>query len=532
MEIELIQAIGIPERAIMNQAVRRPVLALLCVGAGLALAGCPGPSKGPTNELGRSAGSAKDDPQPIGAKGLFGDWKQPDAALVISGQMLGHLEPCGCSEDQKGGLGRRHALVEGLREMGWPVAGVDLGSLINDPNARAGPEQTKFKLDVALKALRMMDYKAVAMSANDMKIGMADAIGQFVQHESPKFVAANIKPAEGLETAFARAVRFELGPVKIGVTAALDEKGLQALNDPGREELLTIEPIDEALPRVLAELETDTDVQVLLVQGESELAPELAGKFPGFEVVVATSPYVEPPDTNPKVLNDGKTWVLTVGRKGMQVGVLGITLKGEDRFRYKDVTLSKHTVGSTEAMRQLIDVDMQATLRDAAVVEKYPRRDAPAGAEFVGARVCRQCHPATYAKWEASKHGHAYESLLPRERTFDAECISCHTTGLDFASGFRSIKETPFLKGNQCENCHGPASHHVTEPDDIDARKALRLSVKTAERDVCMRCHDEDNSPKFNFATYWGQIDHTGIDHYNTGKVHEGLDLDTIRKSR
>src|SRR5262245_18558369 len=138
----------------MSHPVRRPVLALLCVGAGLALAGCPGTGPGPATPSTKGNGAADSKAaDPIGAAGLFRDWPKPDAALVISGQMVGYLEPCGCSEDQKGGLGRRHELVEGLKAMGWPAAGVDLGALINDPNGRGGPEQTKFKLDLAFKAL-------------------------------------------------------------------------------------------------------------------------------------------------------------------------------------------------------------------------------------------------------------------------------------------------------------------------------------------------------------------------------------------
>ena len=29
---------------------------------------------------------------------------------------------------------------------------------------------------------------------------------------------------------------------------------------------------------------------------------------------------------------------------------------------------------------------------------------------------------------------------------------------------------------------------------------------------LCLRCHDEDNSPKFDFSKYWGQIVHKGLD--------------------
>jgi hypothetical protein len=479
---------------------------------GMTLAGCsPDP---PTRTRETTQPSADAEP-PRGVAELFRDWPAPKGALVISGQMLGYLEPCGCSEDQKGGLGRRYDLIEQLRKKDWPVAAVDLGSLINDPNGRAGLEQTKIKLDIALKALNAMNYSAFALSAADLRLGVLDALGQYLQQETPQAVAANVRPAGGLETALVPSARTTAGPVRIGVTAAIDPAALEALNDPTRADLLQIQPPGEALSAVLADLEGDTDVQVLLVQGPPEMARDLAGQFPGFDVVVATSPYAEPPETEPQPLNDGKTWLITVGKKGMHVGVLGIYPDAEPRFRYQDVSLTKAGFAMAPPMARLIDEDFPALLEAARVVENYPRREHPTGAEFVGAKACRQCHPRTYAKWEGSGHAHAFESIVQRGRAFDAECVSCHATGLDYASGFRSAELTANLKGNQCENCHGPGSKHIEAPTNSDIRQAMRVSREEAESLLCVRCHDEDNSPKFNFATYSSQIDHKGLDKYD-----------------
>ena len=40
---------------------------------------------------------------------LFKDWPTPQAVLVITGELDGYIEPCGCTgkENQKGGLSRR-----------------------------------------------------------------------------------------------------------------------------------------------------------------------------------------------------------------------------------------------------------------------------------------------------------------------------------------------------------------------------------------------------------------------------------------
>ncbi len=60
----------------------------------------------------------------------------------------------------------------------------------------------------------------------------------------------------------------------------------------------------------------------------------------------------------------------------------------------------------------------------------------------------------------------------PKPNTiYDAECVTCHTTGFEYNSGWHSEAETPYLEGNQCENCHGPASKHLAEPDNVEFRK-------------------------------------------------------------
>ncbi len=59
---------------------------------------------------------------------IFAGWAKPRAALVITGVIDGYIEPCGCAgmERMKGGMSRRHALFNWLREQGWPATGLDV----------------------------------------------------------------------------------------------------------------------------------------------------------------------------------------------------------------------------------------------------------------------------------------------------------------------------------------------------------------------------------------------------------------------
>ena len=133
-----------------------------------------------------------------GTTKLMADWPKPLAALLISGEQNGYLEPCGCTSGQLGGLKRRHELCERLKGQGWNLVPIDLGGLIKDPGASLGGiEQSKIKFTVALRALKMMNYQAIALSASDLKLGTLEVLGQYLNlGDTPNIVSANIKPAE------------------------------------------------------------------------------------------------------------------------------------------------------------------------------------------------------------------------------------------------------------------------------------------------------------------------------------------------
>lgn len=467
------------------------------------------------------------------------DWSVPDAAILVSGEQNGYLEPCGCTSGQLGGLKRRYDLCEQLKAKGWHLVPIDLGSLIKDPGASLGGlEQTKIKFTVALRALKMMNYQAISLAANDLKLGVLETLGQYLNlGDTPKILAANIKPAAGFEQTIVQSHIANSGTKKVGLTSVIDPKSLDVINDPTLKELLAVSDPKASLANVAPALESGSDYQVLMVQGSVELAKTLAEAYPFFDLVVSASVYEDPTAEAEKV-NDGKTLIINVGKKGKYNGLVGFFPGTEEPVRFKRVTLDSKFDGpqAGEPIRKLIDEDFQSELKAANVVANFPRRspvNATPGATYVGAGSCKSCHPNTYTKWLTSKHALAYEPLTnpKRNREFDAECITCHTTGFEYESGWVSTEKTAYLQGNQCENCHGPASFHVADPDNSKFRQSLALTSELADRNMlCIRCHDSDNSPKFKFETYWPQVMHKGLDKYDNPRAHKGLNSEEIAR--
>jgi hypothetical protein len=52
----------------------------------------------------------------IGGTSLFATWPKakPEAVIVLSGQTFGHVQPCGCSRPQMGGLERRANFIDSM----------------------------------------------------------------------------------------------------------------------------------------------------------------------------------------------------------------------------------------------------------------------------------------------------------------------------------------------------------------------------------------------------------------------------------
>ena len=126
---------------------------------------------------------------------------------------------------------------------------------------------------------------------------------------------------------------------------------------------------------------------------------------------------------------------------------------------------------------------------------------------------------------ERTCHGFSTLQKAVPPREFDPECISCHVVGwhptkyFPYISGYESQAKTPKLVNVGCEDCHGPGENHVKAQKGNNAalqkqlQEAMRLTVEEAQnpnnnKTNCRSCHDQDNSPEFDFKEYWKYIEH------------------------
>jgi hypothetical protein len=462
---------------------------------------------------------------------IFVDWPKPKLALVITGNQEGYLEPCGCAglDRMKGGMSRRYELFQMLRQdpkYGWPVLGIDVGG-----TAKGFGKQAELKFQIAVNAMSEMRYSAVTLGLTDLRLPTADVMALTMPAAANKktmFVSGNVGLFDFDESLLPRTQLIAAGDKRIGITAVLGKTYMAQL--AGNTEL-KITPAETLLDKAVPLLKPKANFLILLAQTTREEAIDLAKKYPDFDLVICSDHFkggAEPP-AQAEEIQKGGTKLIAVGEKGMYAVVLGMYDDPKQPLRYQRVTLDSRFPASKE-MNALMSA-YQGQLKDLGLgglgihPQLHPLRE-PNG-DFVGTDACTKCHEESYRVWKKSSHSRAFATLqnVVPPRTFDPECISCHTVGwnpssfLPYQSGYLSEKETPKLINVGCENCHGPGQWHVraenvgTKAEQVAARASVRITKEesadpNSRKQNCWSCHDLDNSPEFKFDLYWPYVKH------------------------
>jgi hypothetical protein len=125
---------------------------------------------------------------------------------------------------------------------------------------------------------------------------------------------------------------------------------------------------------------------------------------------------------------------------------------------------------------------------------------------YLGSQSCAECHTQAHDVWVNSRHHHAYLSLVEQEEHHTTDCLTCHSTGMLEPGGYNPINHIEDLSPVGCENCHGPGAKHVAKwKGEIEIEGT---GITRGNLDLCIRCHDDYNSPRFERNSYWEKIKH------------------------
>ena len=452
---------------------------------------------------------------------IFEGWEQPKLLLFFTGFLDGYIEPCGCAglDQMKGGLSRRHTCLQQLERKGWAVLPMDAGNL----NKGFGlQEELKFNF-VIDEAYRLMKYQAAGIGDRELLFPTNTLLAYTVDMPGnpQRYTSANAALLEFSPDIVMPYRILEKGGLKIGVVSVLGNSLIKEINN---DEVITAqaaEKLQEILPILAAE---PCDRKVLIIHGTTNEMNQLLGQFADkFDFVLPSNTSAEPP-LQPKKI--GETMIIEVGEKGRYAVAIGLFDDPVTPIRYERVPLDARYENSS-VMTELMKIyqnELKKTGLDGLGIRPIPNERLESQGKFVGAPSCADCHETAMTVWRKSRHSKAWQSLTETAkpaRDFDPECIACHVVGwnaaelLPYKNGFVSEEQTPRLVSVGCESCHGPGEKHVlaeqgsNETLQENLRLSIRLSVESgAAKKLCLTCHDGDNSPHFDFETYWEKIKH------------------------
>ncbi len=457
--------------------------------------------------------------------------------VFLSAALQGSLEPCGCSEEMRGGIDRAAHLVAAARASDGPVLYIDAGDSLF---ARAKLEpaevpQAERKARAIADELRAMGLALHAVGELDdargeafrQSLGLADltgdgyrlldlgghAVGVAVAHDAGGLVRVS-------REARAAGAEWVVGVLDLPMDAALkaaEAAGLEAdlvvsshpAGGPGSEADLLVRarvPVVrlEGRGRSVLRLELafagPARERFLLVKGRADVERELDGLGERVELLRRQ---LDDPGLRPdaKQARREKLEELVRRREALAATPAEVP-EGRNWFRAQAVPLDPG-MGSDPAAKQLLAIySREVGALDLAWARQNGEdcRAAAAGeAAFVGSEACRACHAAAFPAWEASKHARAYETLDTAGKGFDLDCVRCHVTGFGRPGGVCRLDRLEGRRGVGCETCHGAGSVHVSDP----GRARLLLPHEEA---TCTGCHDPENSRHFEIGRFTNEI--------------------------
>ena len=382
--------------------------------------------------------------------------------VFLTGNVLGELKPCGCSTGQLGGFEKRWTVLNSIPAQRRLI--VDTGTFVETDN-----EQDLIKFKVTIQALNLLGYDLVNLTGEDLEIardlGLLDSLKSIFTIISPHGSADVNAPAK-----FTRKLSLKDKPVAVTV-ASFDA---ESASIEQVEELFTaqsgVQTVDILIlnrcdANIVASIADKGIVDCLVCPAESD------------EAMVISEPNKRP-------------LIVSVGRYGRYVSMLQIrSADAEDKLK-----LSFSPVPVTEDLPPnsfLAELykSYQQWVKDANLLEDYPRYSLPNGLKYTGSESCKSCHLPSheyaYEKWSTKAHAHAYATLEEVGSQFDPECVVCHVVGMKYEEGFVSEEKTGHLKNVGCENCHGPGSEHI---------RSLGAVKPSEPQSVCTDCHTPEHS--------------------------------------
>ncbi len=351
--------------------------------------------------------------------------------------------------------------------------------------------QTRFLCEVTSD----FGYDGIGLGEADLNYGLGFLKEMIKEYDLP-FTSANVVDRETGKLILPEYLVVEKNGIKFGLVSVLNPKHkiiTMTDSDSGLEVKDPVATLREVLPRMRKEVDT---VVLLGHLGEGDTETILR-EAKGIDICIMGHTHRTLKDE--RIVED--TVILGAPNEGKFIGRADLFVEKSDgkvmAVEVEIVSLDSSVEDDQEIASRV--EDYKASFKEFKLAKRkaFPRDLGSQKESFLGARACKSCHQDTWAAYTASSHSQAFMSLRSKGQSNEPECILCHSTGYRYQNGY--AEERPFNKmvNVQCEACHGYGSEHARDG-----------KWRAQAKDSCITCHDQKNSPEFDYAVYWEKIKH------------------------
>ena len=427
-----------------------------------------------------------------------------EVVLLYTGDTQSFLEVCGCSDNQLGGIARRATIVKDLKRSYPNALLLDAGGLFAGDTVL---DQLRCKIH--LNAMKTMQYDAANVGVGELRFGRA-FFETMRDSGGVPFISANLR-VNGVQMGVPVRI-LDAGNVRVGVIGVTGEReievhgmamGVSHTNMPDGVDI-KLDGIQEAV----AQLRQKTDLIVVLSDLDREAERDLLQHIADIDIAISAR-------STEATHRIGNTLLLGTHPQGKAIGQAVLTIEN-GRVTAEQITpvLISESIGEDRTVKRLVDEFYNLVQKNSALQQTGRPRFAGFPLEdqvrrgtnrYVGVETCKGCHTAEVADWEQSHHANAFNRLLQKQKHYQPDCVTCHTTGFGYPTGFQIGKDVKRLTNVQCEVCHGPGEQHARRPE-------VRNIRRTPSPDLCQRCHDANQTPDFDtrFADMLAEVNHKG----------------------
>jgi len=387
-------------------------------------------------------------------------------------------------------LARRATFLDNVWSENRPTLVVDGGDLFGN-RTKNDQHQTRFLCEMTGE----LGYDAIGLGERDLNFGLGFLKEMIDKYDLP-FTNANVKDADTGELILPEYLVAERSGIRYGLVSVLGPQNKIVTMTAGEENFVVEDPVAvlrELIPRLRKEVDT-----IILVGHLGDQETETVVKeVKGIDMAVMGHTYKN--INNERIID--QTAVFGSAYEGRYIGRANLFVDDKTGLVMAidvGITSLDDAIADDPQMHERVEKYKEELVAyKEAKRAAFPRDRGSDKESFLTDRACMSCHEDAWQAYVNSPHRSAFATLRNKGQNFEPECLSCHTTGYRYKNGYSD--EAPYnrLSGVQCEACHGYGTTHAR-----DGRWAAQA------KDSCVECHDKENSPDFDYASYWEKIKH------------------------